>query len=144
MGIATVHEDLLAACRAIVKPILTASGMPTDKQAWQGITYVPQVNKAYIVDSLRPIASPVVSGGSQRMQRHTCTYNVEVRFPAGEGTIHASAFAGKLLQAFKPGLPLVYGPTKGWVEFPARRPSIEDAEWVGIPVVITLAADTTD
>lgn len=138
-GIATIHPDLRAACRA---KLLAVAGLPT-QIAWEGEGVDAGFTGPYIREAFRPIFSARRALGAGGTIEHRCTFNLTLFYPAGRGTLDVEAAAGLILAAFEPGTSLVYGTAKGLVLQAERRGLVQEPDYLNCPIIITLVAHTT-
>lgn len=137
-GVATIHPDLRAACRA---KLLATAGLPA-AIAWEGEVMEDGFDGPFIREAFRPIFSQRRALGQGGTMQHRCTFNLTLHYPAGEGTLAIETAAGLILQAFAPGLSLTYGTATCLVQSAERMGLGQDPGYLSCPVIITLTAYT--
>lgn len=139
-GIATLHADLRAAFR---QRLASVAGLPS-QIAWEGRTFSPVIGQPFMRESFRPIYSQPRAVGVGGTIQHRITGNLTLFYPAGKGTVEIEQAAGLILAAFAPGTSLVYGGATCVVMQAERAPLLQETDYVGCPVTITLQAYTAN
>lgn len=139
-GIATIHANLRAAFR---QKLGTVSGLPA-QIAWEGRPFTPTIGQAFMRESFRPIYSQPRAIGVGGTIQHRMTGNLTLFYPAGKGTVEIEQAAGAILAAFAPGTSLTYGGASCVVLQAERAPLLQEADYIGCPVTITLQAYTAN
>ncbi len=138
MSTASVHSDMRAAFR---QHLTGVAGLPV--MAWEGRKFDPVVGTPFARESFRAISSVVRAIGAGGNIAHRMVGVVSLFYPIGVGTAAIEAMAGTLLTRFKPGTSLAYGPNTGLVLQAERAPLLQEPDWLGCPVSITLVSYTT-
>lgn len=139
-GVATIHTDLRAACRAL---LLSVAGIPSDI-AWEGENKSAGFAGPFIREAFRPIFSDKRAIGPSGTVLHRCTFNLNLFFPAGKGTIEIETAAGLILEAFRPGTSLVYGGSSGMIQKAERMGLGQSPDFLDCPIIVTLTAHTAN
>ena len=139
-GIATIHADLRAAFRA---KMTDTAGLPT-LIAWEGRVFSPGIGVPFMRESFRPIYSEPRAVGKGGTIQHRMTGNINLFYPASKGTVDIEQAAGLLLAAFAPGTSLVYGGSSGVVLKAERAPLMQEPDFIGCPITITIQAYTAN
>lgn len=139
-GVLTLHTDLRAACRA---KLLTVAGIPTDI-AWEGESKDAGFGGPFVREAFRPIFSDKRAIGPTGTIQHRCALNLNLFYPAGQGTLAIEAAAGALLDAFRPGTSLAYGASSGMVQKAERMGLGQAPDYLDCPIIITITAYTAN
>jgi hypothetical protein len=131
--------DRVGVVEAAGAAITVALGLPQGR-AWEGRFYSPVVGQPYFSETLLPISSSVRGIGPNGTIEHVVSAGLVLHYPSGVGTLAIEKMAGNLMELFRPGTSLVYGPTSGFVSQVERRPLLTEAEWISCPVTVTATA----
>lgn len=110
--------------------------------AWEDVIFSPVDGQPYIAESIRPISSQVRGFGRGGLQAHTVSANFNVFYPTGLGAYGVELMAGAMLDLFEPGTQLVYGSSSGTVTAAERKALLPNADFTGVPVLITVVGYT--
>lgn len=139
-GIATIHADLRAAFRT---KLLSIVGIPADIE-FEGTPFSPGIGIPFARESMRAIYSQPRAIGLGGTIQHRVTGNIGLFYPAGKGTLEIETAAGLILAAFAPGTSLVYGGAKGGILQAERAPLLQETDYIGCAITITIQAYTAN
>ena len=139
MSAAAFHHNLRAGFRQLLQAIPALPSV-----AWEGVVFTPVKGTPWLSESLRPISSIVRGTGRGGYIAHTVTANLNVRVPAGAGTVTLDALAGSILEAFHPGTAVVYGPDAATVLQAERLGNQQEPDWLSAPITLTMIGHTTN
>lgn len=137
----TVDSLPASAAGGMISPVTFSCALPIGR-AWEDEIFSPVDGQPYIAESFRPISSVVRGLGNGGTQQHTVSANFVVNYPTVFGARGAELMAGAMLDLFEPGSQLVYGSSSGTVTAAARKPLVLAADYIGVPVLITLVGYT--
>jgi hypothetical protein len=137
----TVDRLPASVAGGMISPVTFSCGLPIG-MAWEDVIFSPVDGQPYIAESIRPISSVVRGLGKGGLQAHTVSANFVVNYPATVGARGAELMAGAMLDLFEPGSQLVYGSSSGTVTAAERKPLLLNADFIGVPVLITLVGYT--
>lgn len=137
MPASSVHVDTRAAFRAALTAV---AGMPTI--AWEGRHYSPQRGVAFASESVRPISSVVRAVGIGGTIAHTILLSVTLQFPPAVGTRAIEDLAGAIMEALRPGTPLVAGSSAGMIQRVERAGLEQKPDWLTVAVTATAVVYT--
>ena len=118
------------------------SGLPQGR-AWEGREFQPVLGQPWIRESFRPLVSRPRSLGAGGTIEHQMTANLSLFYPSRKGTLPVERLAGAMLDAFAPGTSLAYGQNAGIIQQCERSPLIEEADWISVPVIVSITAYTS-
>lgn len=139
MSVASVHSDMRAAFRQRLST--QVASLPT--MAWEGRIFEPTPGTPFGRETFRALNSVVRALGAGGNIAHTMLGVVTLFYPIGRGTNDIDAMAGAILAAFRPGTSLTYGSSSGMVTQAERAPLVQEPDWLGCSVTISLVSYTT-
>lgn len=139
MSAITFHPNLRAGIRQKLQTLANPIAV-----AWEGRVYQPIKGTPFMTEQVRPISSTVTATGIGGVIAHTVTANFTLHYPANTGTLEIDAFAGALLQLFRPGTSITYNSTSAVVQQAERMALITEPDWINCPVIITLIGHTSN
>ncbi|HEY6965902.1 MAG TPA: phage tail terminator-like protein [Burkholderiales bacterium] len=125
-------------------PAITVTAGLWQGRAWEGMPYAPTRGAPYVSETLRAISSQVRALGVGGTIAHTLLGTLVLFYPAGRGTLAVERMAGAIMKHLKPGTSLSYGTSAGVVTEASRAPLLQEPDWISCPVLITMAAHTTN
>jgi hypothetical protein len=138
----TLEQPLTSAAPSgMITPVTFTCGLPSG-MAWEDVTFSPTDGRPFVSEAFRPISSVARGLGKGGMQAHTSSANFVVNYPTEFGAFGAELMAGTMLDLFEPGTQLVYGSSSGTVMAAERKPLLPAADYIGVPVLVTIVGHT--
>lgn len=139
MSATTFHSDLRAGIRQKLQTVANPIAV-----AWEGRVYQPIKGTPFMTEQVRAISSTVTATGIGGVIAHRVTANFTLHYPASTGTLNIDAFAGALIETFRPGTSITYNSTSAVVQQAERMALISEPDWINCPVIITLIGHTSN
>jgi len=134
---ATFHSDIRAGVRQRIV------NMPVKPAfAWEGVKFDPTKGVPWVTEGIRPVSSVVVSPGIGGLIAHTVLATFTLHYPANVGTATLDAFAGLLMDEFRPGNSIAYATSNAVIQQTERMGSTQEPDWINCAVVITMIGHT--
>lgn len=138
----TVDQALTSGpASGMITPVTFTCGLPSG-MAWEDVLFSPIDGRPFVSESFRPISSLARGLGKGGLQAHTSSANFVVNYPTSFTARGAELMAGAMLDLFEPGTQLVYGSSSGTVTAAERKPLLPSADYIGVPVLITIVGYT--
>jgi hypothetical protein len=104
--------------------------------AWENVAFTPATGVPYLAPYLLPGEPFQAEIGTAGINRHSGIYQISVFVPTGGGVAALNTLTGAMCDHFKRGTMLTYGGITVTVQKAYSAPTMQETDWVHIPVTI--------
>jgi len=112
--------------------------------AWENIAFTPLTGVPYLRPALLPGEPTQAEIGTAGANRHTGIYQISIYAPTGAGLAAINALRDGLIDHFKRGTTLAYSGLTIRVEKAFTGPTMQETDWLHIPISIRYRVDTAN